>query len=967
MIYHGVIEAGDYGVTVDSVLDNVAVWRTVINGYPYKSAWELGVEDDDDAFLATKQAIYCVLYGLDTSRYRGGDEKGQKIADAIVRITNEGRYGSWQPSDPQITLSNEGNMYEDGNYYTQKVNVSSSVDMANYTITATANLPAGTIMTNGNGTETNYFNGNESLYVKVPKSQMNNNISGAIINVQGKCKTYPVFYGATTVPGTQNYALTYDPFGDGVGRGTLDIKTNTGKIKINKTDDETHEPVSGVTFQLSKRDGTVIGSATTNENGEAYFNDLFQGDYVLKESATNKDYVINNAEFEVNVEYNKTATLEVTNEHRKGQIKVIKVDKDNNEVKLEGIEFKVMDSNGNVVDTLKTDKNGEATTKKIRTNQTYTIQETKTLQNYVLNDTPQKVTLTKDQIETITFENELKKGKVKVIKVDEDFNEIKLEGVEFKVYDEDNKLVDTLVTDKNGEAVSKDLRIDKEYTVKETKTKQEYILNNKPQKVTLQQDQITNITFENEHKKGNIKVYKIDKDNHKVVLGNVEFDLYSKEFDKVIGTYHTDVNGELEIKNLRIGDYSLIEKVSNKWYNLAEKQDIKVEWKLTKEIQIENELKKGSIKIIKVDEENHEVKLEGVKFKVMDSNGNTLEEIVTDKNGEATTKKYAVRDFSELKLQETETQEMYVLDNEIKTIKLEENQIKNITFENEKIRGQIEVIKVSANDNKLTGEKKGTPLKGAIFEIYNDKNELVDTIKTNDEGKAISKMLLKGEYTIKEIDSGSPFYLVNNDIFKAEIKEHKKVVDVKVEEESVDIDVDIEKRGFIETQSKDSIYYNFKNIRNKSNVKLDNFTWQDTLPTQALRVNKIYTGTWNEDLEYSIWYKTNKTDDYKMLVDKLSTKVNNEVNFKTVELAEDEYITEYEFRFGTVKVGFSEVEEPVLYCDMLENLGNGFVFTNHTKVSGNYEDKYVEDKDEWTTITYFKEIEVTQKLPRTGC
>ena len=591
MIYHGVIEAGDYGVTVDSVLDNVAVWRTVINGYPYKSAWELGVEDDDDAFLATKQAIYCVLYGLDTSRYRGGDEKGQKIADAIVRITNEGRYGSWQPSDPQITLSNEGNMYEDGNYYTQKVNVSSSVDMANYTITATANLPAGTIITNGNGTETNYFNGNESLYVKVPKSQMNNNISGAIINVQGKCKTYPVFYGATTVPGTQNYALTYDPFGDGVGRGTLDIKTNTGKIKINKTDDETHEPVSGVTFQLSKRDGTVIGSATTNENGEAYFNDLFQGDYVLKESATNKDYVINNAEFEVNVEYNKTATLEVTNEHRKGQIKVIKVDKDNNEVKLEGIEFKVMDSNGNVVDTLKTDKNGEATTKKIRTNQTYTIQETKTLQNYVLNDTPQKVTLTKDQIETITFENELKKGKVKVIKVDEDFNEIKLEGVEFKVYDEDNKLVDTLVTDKNGEAVSKDLRIDKEYTVKETKTKQEYILNNKPQKVTLQQDQITNITFENEHKKGNIKVYKIDKDNHKVVLGNVEFDLYSKEFDKVIGTYHTDVNGELEIKNLRIGDYSLIEKVSNKWYNLAEKQDIKVEWKLTKEIQIEKQTK----------------------------------------------------------------------------------------------------------------------------------------------------------------------------------------------------------------------------------------------------------------------------------------------------------------------------------------------------------------------------------------
>ena len=44
------------------------------------------------------------------------------------------------------------------------------------------------------------------------------------------------------------------------------------------------------------------------------------------------------------------------------------------------------------------------------------------------------------------------------------------------------------------------------------------------------------------HKKGNLKVYKVDKDNNKISLGNVEFDLYSEEFDKVIGTYYTDVN-----------------------------------------------------------------------------------------------------------------------------------------------------------------------------------------------------------------------------------------------------------------------------------------------------------------------------------------------------------------------------------------------------------------------------------------
>lgn len=790
--YAGVGELDGYTVDVDtdvtSVLGNAQVWRTVINGFPYKSASQLGLANDLEAFQATKQAVYCALYGFDpTTRFRGADQgadsRGDAIKNAIINIVNAGKYGTQSPSDPTITLSNSGSLYEDGNYYTQKINVSSVVDMAGYTITATANLPEGTIITNSNGTQTNSFSGNESLFVKIPKSQMDKDITNAIINVQGKCKTYPVFYGRTRIAETQNYALAYDPFGDGVGRATLNIKTNTGKVIVNKTDDETKQPIEGVKFSLKKADGTVVGTATTNKNGVATFDKLYQANYKLVEVETNPKYILNNAEFDVPVEYNKTAKVDV----------------------------------------------------------------------------------------------------------------------------------------------------------------------------------------ENEHKKGNIKVYKIDKDNNRVVLGNVEFDLFSHEFNKVIGTYNTDVNGELEIKDLRIGDYSLIEKKTNRWYNLAEDTDIKVEWNLTKELQIENELKKGAIKIIKVDEENHEVKLENVKFRVMDKDGNVLEELITDKNGEAETSNYPIRDFSELKIQEIETLDNYVLDDEIHTITLEENQIKNITFENEKIKGQIEIIKISSNDNNITGDKKGTPLEGAKFEIYNSKNELVDTLVTDKEGKAISELLVKGEYQIKEVDSGSIYYLINTDIFKAEIKNHKEIVKVNVEDDSVDVDVEVEKKGFIETQSKDSIYYDFSNVHNKSNVALDNFTWSDSLPTNALRVKRIYTGTWNEDLQYSVWYKTNLSDDYILLKDNLSTTTNNEVKFTDATLQEGEFITDFEFRFGTVKADFKEVEQPRLYCDMLDNLPNGFIFVNHTKVSGNYEDIYVEDKDDWKTITYYKEIEIMQKLPRTGC
>ena len=86
--------------------------------------------------------------------------------------TQTAQNGSQQPSDPMVTLTPTGSMYEDGNYYVQKVDVSSAVDMASYMITATANLPEGTIITNGNGVQTDSFNGSESFYIKVPKSQM---------------------------------------------------------------------------------------------------------------------------------------------------------------------------------------------------------------------------------------------------------------------------------------------------------------------------------------------------------------------------------------------------------------------------------------------------------------------------------------------------------------------------------------------------------------------------------------------------------------------------------------------------------------------------------------------------------------------------------------------------------------------------------------------------------------------------
>ena len=125
-----------------------------------------------------------------------------------------------------------------------------------------------------------------------------------------------------------------------------------------------------------------------------------------------------------------------------------------------------------------------------------------------------------------------------------------------------------------------------------------------------------------------------------------------------------------------------MKKILGKWYNLnTDPTEVEVEWNKTNDSVIQNELKKGSIRVIKVDKDDNTVRIPNVTFEVLDKNNNVLEKITTNENGEAKTKEYAIRDYEELKIHEIETDKYYVLNDEVQTVKLEANQIKNITFE----------------------------------------------------------------------------------------------------------------------------------------------------------------------------------------------------------------------------------------------------------------------------------------------
>lgn len=454
------------------------------------------------------------------------------------------------------------------------------------------------------------------------------------------------------------------------------------------------------------------------------------------------------------------------------------------------------------------------------------------------------------------------------------------------------------------------------------------------------------------------------------------------------GTYIADLNGNEKttfsadeefkvmvpknsIINNEIGEITIRGKCQNYpvYYGKAEIEG-KQNYAVTVEsITEENEIvslkmqdNKSQIQIIKVDLDNNEVPLKDVEFEVTDKQGNVLEKIKTDENGKAVTKRYFVDDYKELYIKETTTNENYVLDDTVHKIELKENQIVNVTFENEKIKGNIKVIKTAEEDNKITGDKKGDTIANVKFKIYDENKNHIETITTNETGEAISSLLEKGKYYIKE-DEASEWYILNENEYTAEIINNGDVVEIDITNVPENPNVDIEKTGIIQTTANEEIKYDF-NIKNTGNVALNNFIWTDELPTDYVRITKLVTGTYNQDLEYSIYYKTNKND-YKLLKEKLSTNVNNYIDFTNIELEEDEYITDFKVDFGTIDVGFTSVINPYVFVKVNSNVKNNDTFTNKTRLEGYNKTYMVWDEDEHTTKIYEKQVEV-KKLPRTG-
>lgn len=286
------------------------------------------------------------------------------------------------------------------------------------------------------------------------------------------------------------------------------------------------------------------------------------------------------------------------------------------------------------------------------------------------------------------------------------------------------------------------------------------------------------------------------------------------------------------------------------------------------------------------------------------------------------------------------------------------------TVDHTAIRGQIQIIKKSANDNPINGLPAGTLLEGAVFEIYDKAGNVVDTIRSDSRGRAVSKQLPLSRYTIREVKAPD-HYAVNPAGMTAYLEHEGQIVTFEVEDDSISTGVSIKKTGPEQVMPGQPIKYTITGVGNTSTVALYSFYWRDMLPAQV-RVTKLVTGTYNQQLTYKIVYQTNLSGgSYRTLADNLSTTKNYVLDDSpaALGLAANERVTEVMYVFGTVKAGFGQVETPYIYGTVIRGMANGSSIVNAADVGGLHNGQWIQSVSRWVTSVYAK---TTVSLPKTG-
>lgn len=728
-------------------------------------------------------------------------------------------------------------------------------------------------------------------------------------------------------------------------------------LVILKKDADNGNPLSGAQFKVTTSKGDVIGRNngifTTDSNGSITISYLAKDSYIVEEVKAPDGYVLEEQSKTIALDYGKTYTLEFTNKKMTSLV-VKKIDAVTGEP-LPGAKFFVEKQNGEHVGEYTTDNTGTILLPTLDPDW-YVVRETKAPEGYILDETPKTVEVKTNVPTVVTFDNKPLSG-IKIVKTDSETGE-PLEGVSFSVSKMNGEKIGTFKTDKEGMVYISDLE-DGYYTVTETEGLEGYHWDKEPKTVEVKSGKQTILEVENQPYSGLV----IEKTNSRTgdPIEGVEF-LVTKFNGEQIGYYETDESGLIVIEGLEEGTYLVKETKEAKGYKLySEAKEVEIKDGKRTTLKVEND-PMSSVLIHKIDSVTGEG-IPGVKFLLYDSDNEPIGQFETDDEGYIWIRKELPE--GKYKLRELEPAEGYISDNSEKTFYVQKGRTTEIEWENTPEVGQIVITKRSSEFNELTGLPAGSPLSGAVFEIYNTTGNLVDKISSGSNGVAASKGLPVGVYTIKEV-SAPRYYALNDKTLLAEIRHNGDIVRFEVLNSSISLNLTVQKKGPNAASPGQTIQYDIYEVQNGSTGTLENFYIHDRIPTDATRALKIVTGTYSERMYYKITYKTNYRD-YRVLAENLLTKNSYEYSLhpNVLGLANGEYVTDVRLEFPKASPGFKMLENMSVFCQVMPNMPKDYRIVNRADVGGRYGNEWESAKTSWnTTVWTVNTPPVT--LPKTG-
>lgn len=518
-----------------------------------------------------------------------------------------------------------------------------------------------------------------------------------------------------------------------------------GSIKIIKKNED-GEFLSGVEFKLYDADKNEIRTGVTDENGVLVFDGLPIGDYWYAEVSELPGYIPNHSLMTARVGYH-TAVDEhtFTNYKAHGHIRVIKSDE--NGSPLAGVHFKLFNEAGAFIDEGDTDAEGKLVFSMLPIGK-YFVQETATLDGFVLDDTPIPIELCNDgDVVTKEITNASALGNVAVTKTDAETG-APLSGVHFILTDANGTSVGGGATDENGVVTFSHLPLGT-YTLTETETRNGYILDDTPREVTISTNgQTVDVSISNTPARGSVSVAKTDSETGAALAG-VHFKLLD-EAGALAAEGDTGADGTLTLPNIPVGYYILRETATITGYILDE-TPISVEIKengQVVQVNATNTMARGGVTVTKTDSETGAA-LKGVHFKLFDAANNLAAEGDTDENGKLVLNGLPLGSYT---LKETAAIDGYAVDETPIPVEITENgQMLEISVKNTPFSGSLEIMKKAAHEDIV--------LMGAGYRLYDSKGEQIKEGYTDASGKLTFTDLPSGTYKYKEFKAPKGFEL----------------------------------------------------------------------------------------------------------------------------------------------------------------------------------------------------------------